>query len=397
MVSCRFGGEEGIEVRLVDEGDLVVLRTHRRGARHDISPLSRSSRRAHAALTPLFGFPAAGVGVWHAPEGRSEELSRVLNEDTEVRFAGRGLRDQFGAPVVYTENLFVRFADGVKDSDCEEALRSLSLQVKRSLPYAGNAYFAGSEEGTGREIFQTAERLLERGDVELCHPELIREIGWNSAFPEQWHLQQTVIDGNNVDAHTHVTSAWELSEGEEIEALNRRLSHLIGGDPSCTDRGRIMRLPGSFNGRRGRWCRVLRADRSRALVDPDQVRRAVPDPEPPQPDPATSNGYQGLGQDELALTDPPTYFRALAGIEVPATGMTRCPLPDHEDTHSSCRVWAEPERGWWCYGCARGGRIFDLASLMAGGPWGGALRDDAFLRARELASAALPGGLPSEQ
>jgi subtilisin family serine protease len=216
MVSCRFGGEEGIEVRLVDEGDLVVLRTHRRGARHDISPLSRSSRRAHAALTPLFGFPAAGVGVWHAPEGRSEELSRVLNEDTEVRFAGRGLRDQFGAPVVYTENLFVRFADGVKDSDCEEALRSLSLQVKRSLPYAGNAYFAGSEEGTGREIFQTAERLLERGDVELCHPELIREIGWNSAFPEQWHLQQTVIDGNNVDAHAHVTSAWELSEGEGV-------------------------------------------------------------------------------------------------------------------------------------------------------------------------------------
>jgi hypothetical protein len=38
---------------------------------------------------------------------------------------------------------------------------------------------------------------------------------------------------------------------------------------------RNMRLPGSFNAKRGRWCRVLRADRSRVLVDPDRVRRAL--------------------------------------------------------------------------------------------------------------------------
>ena len=49
----------------------------------------------------------------------------------------------------------------------------------------------------------------------------------------------------------------------------------------------------------------------------------------------------------------------------------------------------EAERGWWCYGCARGGRIYDLASLLAGGPWGPALRDDAFRAARELVAAAL--------
>jgi hypothetical protein len=214
MVSCRFGGEEGTELRLVDQEDLVVIRTHRRGSRHDISPLSRSSRLAHTELTPVFGFPAAGVGVWQAPKGRSQELSRVLHEDTEVRFAGRGLRDEFGAPVVYTENLFVKFADGLGESDCEETLRSLGLQVKRLLPYAGTAFFAAGEEGIGREIFQQAQALLERRDVELCHPELVREIGWNAAFPPQWHLQQTVIDGTSVDAHANVTSAWELSEGQ---------------------------------------------------------------------------------------------------------------------------------------------------------------------------------------
>jgi hypothetical protein len=50
-------------------------------------------------------------------------------------------------------------------------------------------------------------------------------------------------------------------------------------------------------------------------------------------------------------------------------------------------VFAEAERGWWCYGCARGGRIYDLASLLSGGPCGERLRGDAFRAARELVAA----------
>jgi hypothetical protein len=95
-------------------------------------------------------------------------------------------------------------------------------------------------------------------------------------------------------------------------------------------------------------------------------------------------------EDELALLDPPSYFSALAGVELPVDGgMIPCPLPDHEDSHASCQVFQEAERGWWCFGCCRGGRVYDLASLLAGGPWGRELRHDAFARARELAAAAL--------
>jgi Subtilase family len=216
MLSCRFGGEEGTELRLEDEQDLVVVRTHRRGARHDVSPLSRRSCLAQNELVPLFGFPAAGVGVWRAPKGSSEELARVLDEDSEVEFAGRGLRDQFGAPVVYTENLFVKFADGKSEADCEETLHSAGLQVKRLLPYAGNAFFVAAEGGIGREVFARAQALLERNDVDLCHPELVREISWNGTFPPQWHLHETTIDGNTVHAHANVTPAWEVSEGEGV-------------------------------------------------------------------------------------------------------------------------------------------------------------------------------------
>ncbi len=33
-------------------------------------------------------------------------------------------------------------------------------------------------------------------------------------------------------------------------------------------------------------------------------------------------------------------------------------------------VYGEVGAGWYCYGCSRGGRIYELASLLEGGPWG---------------------------
>ena len=117
MLSCRFGGSSGYRLELQDTDDLVVVRSTRRGARHDVSPLSASTRRAQEQLSPLFGFPSAGVGVYSAPLGHATELAETINADPEVEFAGRGLRDQFGAPVVYTENIFVKFRDDVSACD----------------------------------------------------------------------------------------------------------------------------------------------------------------------------------------------------------------------------------------------------------------------------------------
>jgi hypothetical protein len=56
---------------------------------------------------------------------------------------------------------------------------------------------------------------------------------------------------------------------------------------------------------------------------------------------------------------------------------------------ASCQVYAEAEQGWWCFGCQRGGRIYDLASLLAGGAWGRNLRGEAFRSARELVEAGV--------
>jgi hypothetical protein len=83
----------------------------------------------------------------------------------------------------------------------------------------------------------------------------------------------------------------------------------------------------------------------------------------------------------------PPYFLALCGTRrrrhgaLPAARTTTPPTPR--------QVFAEAKQGWWCFGRKRGGRIYDPASLMAGGAWGRELRGEAFRSVRELIAAAI--------
>jgi DNA primase len=38
----------------------------------------------------------------------------------------------------------------------------------------------------------------------------------------------------------------------------------------------------------------------------------------------------------------------------------------HEDRQPSLHVYDDPGRGWYCFGCARGGSIYDFAALLFG-------------------------------
>ena len=73
-----------------------------------------------------------------------------------------------------------------------------------------------------------------------------------------------------------------------------------------------------------------------------------------------------------------------ARVDVPVGGRVSLPA-----SHASCHVFAEAERGWWCFLCARGGRIYDLASLLEGGAWGRDLRGEAFWQLRRIVEAAV--------
>jgi len=90
------------------------------------------------------------------------------------------------------------------------------MTVKQELEYARNAYFVCGGEDIGLKVFQMADKLLKEPSVEFCHPELVREVRKRTAFPQQWHLKKTSINGTNVDAHASVESAWQLSDGTGV-------------------------------------------------------------------------------------------------------------------------------------------------------------------------------------
>jgi len=85
--------------------------------------------------------------------------------------------------------------------------------------------------------------------------------------------------------------------------------------------------------------------------------------------PARSERPAGGGEgDFLREIAPPSYVADLAGLQVGADGKCRCPLPDHEDSHPSFHAYPTAERGWYCFGCGRGGDIFTLAAHLARRP-----------------------------
>ena len=81
----------------------------------------------------------------------------------------------------------------------------------------------------------------------------------------------------------------------------------------------------------------------------------------------------------------------LAGRVLPAAGEDRgpraqarvCPNPAHGDTTPSCHVGSDAGEGWCCFGCGAAGAIYDLASVLLGGPTGQWLRGEQFRVARE--------------
>lgn len=224
MVQVRYGGQNGEQYELAISDNQIVVRTENRsllvGDRPfevaSVSPEARSILKQFEVKTR---FRQAGVEVLQAKAPTEDSALRdqartILNQEPQIQFAGRVLVDpNSNQPVIYTENLFVKFDDEVEASTCEEIFRRYNLTVKRQLDYARNAYFVSAPANTGLAIFDLAESLLNEAAVDLCHPELVREFRKRQISPQQWHLKETTINGKKINAHANVEAAWKLSDG----------------------------------------------------------------------------------------------------------------------------------------------------------------------------------------
>jgi hypothetical protein len=156
-----------------------------------------------------------------------------------------------------------------------------------------------------------------------------------------------------------------------------------------------MRLAGTINHKSGAWARIIQADLQLAPYALDDLVGDLPDP--PCAVARPSPRRDDTAADPFKRIAPPDYFLRLAGVSVPRGGLVRCPAPGHEDAHASCSVGRSPDEGWCCHAasCGARGAIYDLASVLIGGPWGAALRGDAFLRARARVADVFGSGGPA--
>ncbi len=222
MPTVHFGRKDEASFELEASPDLFAVRTHSgqplvRGA----SPVPGPWLAHVIDCVLVVEFPEAGVRVYRAPRRRGSPSLRVrklaLRAAPDVRFAGGVLIDaQSGAPVLYTENLFVKFVDAADPAVCRTVLQAATLKVKDEPGYALNAFFCAAPEGAGQAVFDIAQALLQRPDVEFSHPELIRERSARLIFPQQWHLKKTRIGQVDVDAHANVEAAHAITRGEGI-------------------------------------------------------------------------------------------------------------------------------------------------------------------------------------
>jgi subtilisin family serine protease len=233
IVQVRYGGRGGRTFEFETASDLVAVRTRDTGPVEDAN-LTAVGRRALDLVEPVVRFADAGVEVFHVRSGNAQERDIVrsaLKAEPEVQFAGRVLSDTAfrpsvgipsstsGAaaaktPVLYSENLFVKFDPKLNSTEARSLLESYRLRPKRVVAYLEQAYFVEAPEGIGLEVFDVALQLLERHQtVELCHPEILRPRQFRAAFPGQWHLEPGLVDGTRIDAHAHVVEAWQITRG----------------------------------------------------------------------------------------------------------------------------------------------------------------------------------------
>jgi hypothetical protein len=197
-----------------------------------------------------------------------------------------------------------------------------------------------------------------------------------------------VISGGSGGAHAY----WRLASyvpGDRLESINRRIASEVGGDRQSTNRGRLMRVPGSLNYKgKAKWCRVAMCDLAAPVVEPE-VFEQLEDPKERVAVKAPVPFGRATVLGPLEQVSPREYYLRLTGEIVPADGLISCPHADHEDRNPSCQVFEEPGRGWYCHSCGAGGNAPDLVSALAGGPTGAELKGDAFLEAKAGALRAV--------
>lgn len=220
MPEVKFGKKDEPSVSFKRSEDLIAIRSRsRRSATAVPVPTAAAAELADGQL--VLSFPEVGVEIYKVPIGNERKTLNdrkvALRGLPDIRFAGGVFVDEVAnEPVVYTENLFIKFTDATDPDDCRSILTEANLTIKEELTYAPNAFFVTTPEGTGERVFEIALSLLDRDEVEYSHPEIVRKRSFRAIAPQQWHLQTTTVNGITITASANVETAHQITKGEGV-------------------------------------------------------------------------------------------------------------------------------------------------------------------------------------
>jgi hypothetical protein len=174
----------------------------------------------------------------------------------------------------------------------------------------------------------------------------------------------------------------------DATAANHRLADVLGADARSADATRILRAPGTRNFKHDppRAVTLERFEAARRFTVAELVSAS---PRASTPVAASSEARApGVDDDPLRRIPPGVYVPVLTGQAVGRDGKVSCPF--HEDRTPSLHLYERPDQGWYCFGCGRGGSIYDLAAEL----YGVSPRGRGFLRLRGLLQQRFPEWAP---
>jgi len=173
-----------------------------------------------------------------------------------------------------------------------------------------------------------------------------------------------IIVASGTHGHRHLY--WPLTHPATVtqtEQANAALAAALGADQGAVlNAATILRPPDTRNHKHQPPTPVLLEQfdpTAHPLATIVGELRAVGGPRAERPASGSRLRPSG-GGDPLLAMDPAVYVAALTGEVVPRGRKVSCPL--HTDTTPSLHAYPTPERGWTCFGCGRGGSIYDLAA-----------------------------------
>ncbi|MDJ0644084.1 MAG: S8 family serine peptidase [Erythrobacter sp.] len=216
MQLMKLGGKDGIELSLQSSESMIATRTVSRGP-IDRSLLSPSARSVLSEVRRYTEFAGEDITLWQSKGAELEYFKASLNEEDQIEFAGSVLTmGEDRTPIAYTSRIFLALHRDASPKLVHGLIGELpgDWYVENRLSYGRPCFYIKPVESIGQDVFGRALDLLERNEVDRCHPEFLREKAFRGVFDKQWHLGRRTIAGTLIDQSADVEAAWSISRGQ---------------------------------------------------------------------------------------------------------------------------------------------------------------------------------------